>query len=605
MAQLLQAVIDTQKNNYKSIGQVNAGDTLELELELRMNGKPIIFDSIEAELLIKKSDNNKVRQTKNILYQDGKFKIIVDEQGVAYPGITTNQLIIKDSGRISTVLFYFQVGTSLDREIIQSISKIEVLEQLDEYVVTAFANLDEYEKRIIAGDSAIRKLNDDMIAAEKVRDAAEQKREEFKLLLESKLENGEFTGDTGEQGPQGIQGERGPQGSQGERGPQGPQGERGLQGPQGERGLQGERGPQGEQGIQGPQGPKGDTPDMTAFEKKINAQYEHIASEFDKAVANVTNGNESATNTEIVLARKGKSTLKDKIDDIDLSLDKLFNKDKLIFSYTHCSNKVIQPVNLDYSTGIWETSKPHMLQTGNKLILDFQRGDKLPFDPRNIVNEIFTFNWTTWYFLIVEVVDDTHFKLKANHDNNYLTYSTSNNINVDFSLFRFQVPSTLKLTNLGLSKYKKLRFVVRYLTMSQGYVNATKVLKLNGTPQAPFYRTSGSKLHSASDLGALLYHNNSYDSNNVYGHAGAYRDDYIVNEITIEENKVTNKSMYSSYGVNKTYTTHDNNVVIRNYSIYKEAEECGYTQGNAFLDDLSIGEDQKFLNGSYIEIYSI
>ena len=176
MAQLLQAVIDTQKNNYKSIGQVNAGDTLELELELRMNGKPIIFDSIEAELLIKKSDNNRIRQTKDIIYEDGKFKIIVDEQGVAYPGITTNQLIIKDSGRISTVLFYFQVGTSLDREIIQSISKIEVLEQLDEYVVTAFANLDEYEKRIIAGDSAIRKLNDDMIAAETNRENAEADR---------------------------------------------------------------------------------------------------------------------------------------------------------------------------------------------------------------------------------------------------------------------------------------------------------------------------------------------------------------------------------------------------------------------------------------------
>ena len=112
MAQLLQAVIDTQKNNYKSIGQVNAGDTLELELELRMNGKPIIFDSMEAELLIKKSDNNRIRQTKDIIYEDGKFKIIVDEQGVTYPGIVTNQLIIKDSGRISTVLFYFQFGTS-------------------------------------------------------------------------------------------------------------------------------------------------------------------------------------------------------------------------------------------------------------------------------------------------------------------------------------------------------------------------------------------------------------------------------------------------------------------------------------------------------------
>ena len=60
-------------------------------------------------------------------------------------------------------------------------------------------------------------------------------------------------------------------------GPSGAKGETGPQGPQGERGLQGERGPQGEQGIQGPQGPKGDTPDMTTFEKKINAQLENIA----------------------------------------------------------------------------------------------------------------------------------------------------------------------------------------------------------------------------------------------------------------------------------------------------------------------------------------
>ncbi|MBP3887408.1 MAG: collagen-like protein, partial [Cellulosilyticum sp.] len=83
-------------------------------------------------------------------------------------------------------------------------------------------------------------------------------------------------GPQGERGLQGPQGERGLQGPQGERGLQGPQGERGPQGPQGERGLQGERGPQGEQGIQGPQGPKGDTPDMTAFEERIDAQYEDI-----------------------------------------------------------------------------------------------------------------------------------------------------------------------------------------------------------------------------------------------------------------------------------------------------------------------------------------
>ncbi|WP_195245040.1 CD1375 family protein [Clostridium celatum] len=176
MKQLVSGTVDTQKNSYRSIGQVNAADDLELELEVKMNGKPIEFINPQAELLMKKADNNKVRQTKNILYQDGKFRIKVDEQGVTYPGIVTNQLVINDEGRVSTCLFYFMVGTSLDREILQSISKIETLEQLDEYVVTAFANLDEYEKRIIAGDSAIRKLNDDMIAAETNRENAEADR---------------------------------------------------------------------------------------------------------------------------------------------------------------------------------------------------------------------------------------------------------------------------------------------------------------------------------------------------------------------------------------------------------------------------------------------
>ena len=186
MAQLIKAVIDTQKNSYRSIGQVNAADDLELELEVKMNGQPIEFINPQTELLIKKSDNNRIRQTKDIIYQDGKFKIKVDEQGVTYPGIVTCQLVTKENGRVSTCLFYFNVGTSLDREVLQSISKVETLEQLDEYVATAFANLDEYEKRIIAGDETIRKLNNDMSEAEKIRDAAELERQEtFKTLKEN------------------------------------------------------------------------------------------------------------------------------------------------------------------------------------------------------------------------------------------------------------------------------------------------------------------------------------------------------------------------------------------------------------------------------------
>lgn len=178
MAQLLKAIVDTQKNNYKAIGQVNAYDSLELELEVKMNGVNVEFVNPSFELISKKADGNRVRQLKDISYADRKIKIIVDDQITACSksGIVSNQLIIKDEGRMSTCLFYFLLGSSLDREIIQSIDKVEVLEQLDEYVVTAFANLDEFEKRIITGEATIRKLNEDMTAAESSREEAETNR---------------------------------------------------------------------------------------------------------------------------------------------------------------------------------------------------------------------------------------------------------------------------------------------------------------------------------------------------------------------------------------------------------------------------------------------
>ena len=92
--------------------------------------------------------------------------------------------------------------------------------------------------------------------------------------VERKLENGDFVGPPGAQGPQGEpgpqgpkgeSGEQGPQGQkgdQGETGPQGPQGEPGPQGPKGETGAIGPQGQQGEKGNTGPQGPKGETGDI-------------------------------------------------------------------------------------------------------------------------------------------------------------------------------------------------------------------------------------------------------------------------------------------------------------------------------------------------------
>lgn len=522
MKQLVSGTVDTQKNSYRSIGQVNAADDLELELEVKMNGKPIEFINPQAELLMKKADKNKVRQLKDIRYEDGKFRIKVDEQGVTYPGIVTNQLVINDEGRVSTCLFYFMVGTSLDKEILQSISKIETLEQLDEYVVTAFANLEEYEKRLIAGDSAIRKLNDDMIAAEKVRDAAEQKREEFKLLLESKLENGEFTGATGEQGPQGIQGERGPQG------------------PQGERGLQGERGPQGEQGIQGPQGPKGDTPDMTAFEEKINAQYDKIntkvisVEERVQAIEEngVGGGNANIDDTTISKISTWSSK---KIEDFVLT------NDDVVWSTVQGENLSIEYTKEGYfrEVEIWGNT----LQNENNLedirhlgqlyvdesgqpILDGEGREQYKIEiesKNNIITTIFNNNITS---------DNFTFTSSSILDDGTLKISHSYNANVEFNNPITLKPSAmiyiniLKVDALGSSYEFKIK-------------NGETVLK-------KVYIEDINKEIIAKGSCKIVYTNNT-SSNVTVTSIGAYFGNYYINEILVYDYYDNYLSGYKCY----------------------------------------------------------
>lgn len=175
--QLLKAIVDTQKASYRSIGAVNAYDDLQIILNINMNDVPVQFVNPIFELISKKEDGNWIRQQVNIsLIENNEIEIIGDIQLVTCTGIVSNQLIIDDNGRKSTCIFHFQVRESLDRQIIQSISNVKVLEELDTYVVQAFENLRELEERIEAGDATIRKLNDDMIAAETNRENAEADR---------------------------------------------------------------------------------------------------------------------------------------------------------------------------------------------------------------------------------------------------------------------------------------------------------------------------------------------------------------------------------------------------------------------------------------------
>lgn len=81
--------------------------------------------------------------------------------------------------------------------------------------------------------------------------------------LDEAIASGEFKGDPGERGPQGIPGEQGPRGEQG---PQGPKGDPGEAGAKGEQGIQGPKGNPGEAGPKGDNGSDGYSPTVSVAE---------------------------------------------------------------------------------------------------------------------------------------------------------------------------------------------------------------------------------------------------------------------------------------------------------------------------------------------------
>ena len=70
---------------------------------------------------------------------------------------------------------------------------------------------------------------------------------------------------------------------------------------------------------------------MESFESKL----QQMEADYNEAVANMTNGNESATNSEIVLARKGKTSLREKIDEVDSQIKEKANKNEVRLKNTN------------------------------------------------------------------------------------------------------------------------------------------------------------------------------------------------------------------------------------------------------------------------------
>ncbi|WP_312286748.1 polysaccharide deacetylase family protein [Terrisporobacter sp.] len=132
---------------------------------------------------------------------------------------------------------------------------------------------------------------------------------------------------------------------------------------------------------------------LNSFEPKL----QQMETDFNEAVANVTNGNESTTNSEVVLARKGKVSLREKIDEFDAQFNTIEQENKSninIRSYESEQNAVVcfvfddgQIQDLGLKTLFTELNVPLNLSVPTGLI------DTTGYLTLNNLKELYSMGW--------------------------------------------------------------------------------------------------------------------------------------------------------------------------------------------------------------------
>ena len=271
----------------------------------------------------------------------------------------------------------------------------------------------------------------------------------------------------------------------------------------------------------------------------------------------------------------------------------------LVTRYTHTTNKVIQPSSFDASTGIFTTESPHGITKKTSVILDFTKAT----DPKQIPKEILSFNWTTWYYLLIVPLSENTFQLEDNTKQKPLTYSVDNAKQVDCSKFSFQVSHpNIVLSNLGISNSKKLKIIIRTAAMGCNYFSKGRTVT-NKASQYTDLHFLGVRI-IGNNAGEILLPTKQNLINSEYGADSKYR--YSFEEVTfeLEEHSLIRRINYSDIGfVGSQYYAHPQNNTTINTSMF-HVGNIGYLDGVSFNDNITVIDTQdKILNGSIIEIY--
>lgn len=186
MKQYIKNNVDTQLNN-QCFGKFNMLDNVELEIKVLTNGDVgEAWEQPTFELIGVKMDKNEVRQTEGfevLSLTEHTVKVALDEQFTTKDGVLDMQLVVKDNGRVSTCVFSFVVGKSLEGNIVESIRKIDTLDDLDVVV----ANLRDYEQQIDQIKTEVVATNEDI----KIEEAKRKQDELVRVTKETARANAE------------------------------------------------------------------------------------------------------------------------------------------------------------------------------------------------------------------------------------------------------------------------------------------------------------------------------------------------------------------------------------------------------------------------------
>lgn len=186
MKQYIKNNVDTQLNN-QCFGKFNMLDNVELEIKVLTNGDVgEAWEQPTFELIGVKMDKNEVRQTEDfevLSLTEHTVKVALDEQFTTKDGVLDMQLVVKDNGRVSTCVFSFVVGKSLEGNIVESIRKIDTLDDLDVVV----ANLRDYEQQIDQINTEVVATNEDI----KIEEAKRKQDELVRVTKETARANAE------------------------------------------------------------------------------------------------------------------------------------------------------------------------------------------------------------------------------------------------------------------------------------------------------------------------------------------------------------------------------------------------------------------------------